>query len=156
MVANDNGVIVKRRNKGKRPRGIGSDGWFTETATMWPGQKFSLALEDSSSMTSSILFHEESEYQEILVFQSAQYGKVFVIDGILQLTERDAFTFHEMMSHLPLFSHWNPERVLIVGGGDGIVDQLRDRVGDDKRSKGPALVDYFLEDRLGHGRTCIE
>lgn len=123
MVANDNGLIANKRNKTKRPRGIGSDGWFTETATMWPGQKFSLALEDSSSSTSSVLFHEESEYQEILVFQSAQYGKVFAIDGILQLTERDAFTFHEMMSHLPLFSHSNPERVLIVGGGDGIILQ---------------------------------
>lgn len=88
---------------------------------MWPGQKFSLALEGKSS--NSILFHEQSEYQEILIFQSAQYGKVFAIDGILQLTERDAFCFHEMMSHMPLFSHPNPERVLIVGGGDGIVLQ---------------------------------
>ena len=125
MVTNGDGILAKKRieKKARRIRGIGSDGWFTETATMWPGQKFSLALEDSSSMANSILFHEESEYQEILVFQSAQYGKVFAIDGILQLTERDAFTFHEMMSHLPLFSHWNPERVLIVGGGDGIVLQ---------------------------------
>lgn len=124
MVTNGNGILAKKRiQKKAHIRGIGSDGWFTETATMWPGQKFSLALEDSSSMTNSVLFHEQSEYQEILVFQSAQYGKVFAIDGILQLTERDAFTFHEMMSHLPLFSHWNPERVLIVGGGDGIVLQ---------------------------------
>ncbi|OEU17362.1 spermine/spermidine synthase [Fragilariopsis cylindrus CCMP1102] len=91
---------------------------------MWPGQRFSLALEGGpENMENSIIFHEQSEYQEILVFQSAQYGKVFAIDGILQLTERDAFTFHEMMSHLPLFSHRNPEHVLIVGGGDGIVLQ---------------------------------
>jgi spermidine synthase len=123
MVANSNGIIAKKPDKAKKVRGIGPDGWFTETATMWPGQKFSLKLEDSSSMTSSILFHEESEYQEILVFKSAQYGKVFAIDGILQLTERDAFAFHETMSHLPLFSHLNPEHVLIVGGGDGIVLQ---------------------------------
>ena len=114
-------------NNKKKVRGIGcvSDGWFTESSSMLPGQKFSLALEDSvdNLNSSSILFHEQSEYQEILVFQSAQYGKVMVIDGILQLTERDAFTFHEMMCHLPLFSHLNPERVLIVGGGDGIVLQ---------------------------------
>jgi len=127
MAVNGTGLhTVKGRSmkKKKKARGIGTDGWFTETATMWPGQKFSLALEDSSLLNNgSILFHEQSEYQEILVFQSAQYGKVFAIDGILQLTERDAYTFHEMMSHLPLFSHWNPERVLIVGGGDGLVLQ---------------------------------
>lgn len=68
----------------------------------------------------SILYHQKSEFQDILVFRSAQYGKVFVIDGILQLTERDEFAFHEMMVHLPLFSHVNPKHVLIVGGGDGV------------------------------------
>lgn len=93
-------------------------GWFTETASMWPGQRFSLALKNYSE--ESILYHEKSEFQDILVFRSAQYGKVFVIDGILQLTERDEFAFHEMMVHLPLFSHVNPKHVLIVGGGDGV------------------------------------
>jgi len=120
-----NGASGATRNSNRdnniKIRGI-SDGWFTETATMWPGQRFSLALEGGSE-DSSVIFHEQSEYQEILIFQSAQYGKVFAIDGILQLTERDAFTFHEMMSHLPLFSHKNPQHVLIVGGGDGVVLQ---------------------------------
>lgn len=46
-------------------------------------------------------------------------GNVLVLDGVLQLTERDEFSYHEMMAHLPLFSHSNPKRVLIVGGGDG-------------------------------------
>ena len=46
-------------------------------------------------------------------------GNVLVLDGVLQLTERDEFSYHEMMAHLPLFSHANPKRVLIVGGGDG-------------------------------------
>ena len=42
-----------------------------------------------------------------------------VLDGVLQLTERDEFSYHEMMAHLPAFSHHNPKSVLIVGGGDG-------------------------------------
>lgn len=37
----------------------------------------------------------------------------------IELTERDEFAYHEMMAHLPMFSHPNPKRVLIVGGGDG-------------------------------------
>jgi spermidine synthase len=115
---------VNNNNAGRMIRGI-QNGWFTETDTMWPGQRFSLALRQPlpGQDSSSILFHETSEFQEILVFRSSQYGKVFVIDGILQLTERDAFCFHEMMAHLPLFAHHSPSNVLIVGGGDGVVLQ---------------------------------
>lgn len=127
--SNNNGSSNSDKNKKKKIRGI-QNGWFTETATMWPGQRFSLALKnygdgntknDNDYNDKNILFHKRSEYQEILVFESEQYGKVFCIDGILQLTERDAFTFHEMMAHLPMCAHHNPEHVLIVGGGDGMV-----------------------------------
>jgi spermidine synthase len=93
-------------------------GWFTETETFWPGQKFSLALEEFSP-SKAILFHEHSDFQEVLVFRSAQYGNVLVLDGVIQLTEKDEFSYHEMMTHLPLCSHPHPRRVLIVGGGDG-------------------------------------
>lgn len=94
------------------------NGWFTETETFWPGQKFSLALEEFSN-DKAILFHEHSGFQEVLVFQSAQYGTTLVLDGVIQLTERDEFAYHETMTHLPMCSHPNPRRVLIVGGGDG-------------------------------------
>lgn len=67
----------------------------------------------------SILFQAESEFQSVLVFKSAQYGNVLVLDGVIQLTERDEFSYHEMMTHIPLCSHPNPQRILIVGGGDG-------------------------------------
>mmetsp|Transcript_5544 Transcript_5544/g.8057 ORF Transcript_5544/g.8057 Transcript_5544/m.8057 type:complete len:369 (-) Transcript_5544:239-1345(-) len=94
------------------------DGWFSETDAMWPGQKFSLALEGFSE-DEFILFNDSSKFQHILVFQSAQHGNVLVLDGVIQMTERDEFVYHEMISNLPLFSHPNPKRVLIVGGGDG-------------------------------------
>ncbi|CAB9505868.1 Polyamine aminopropyltransferase [Seminavis robusta] len=101
------------------------DGWFSETEAMWPGQKFSLALEEFSEQK-SVLFHQDSGHQKILVFRSAQYGNVLVLDGVIQLTERDEFAFHEMMVHLPLCSHPNPKSVCIVGGGDGgVLRQVR-------------------------------
>lgn len=103
--------------KSKKPPTI-KNGWFTETETFWPGQKFSLALQEFS-LEKSILFHQHSGLQDVLVFQSAQYGAVLVLDGVIQLTERDEFSYHEMMTNLPLCSHPNPLRVLIVGGGDG-------------------------------------
>lgn len=57
--------------------------------------------------------------QDILVFKSKTYGTVLVLDGVIQVTERDEFAYQEMISHLPLFACNNPKKVLIVGGGDG-------------------------------------
>ncbi|RLN61069.1 hypothetical protein BBJ28_00007015 [Nothophytophthora sp. Chile5] len=86
--------------------------WFSETEAMWPGQKFSLEME-------TVLFQGKSNFQDVLVFKSATYGHVLVLDGVIQLTERDEFAYQEMIAHLPLFAHAQPKRVLIVGGGDG-------------------------------------
>ncbi len=44
---------------------------------------------------------------------------MLALDGVIQLSERDEFAYQEMIVHLPMFAHANPERVLIVGGGDG-------------------------------------
>ena len=40
-------------------------------------------------------------------------------DGLIMVTERDEFAYHDMISHIPLFVHPNPKRVLVIGGGDG-------------------------------------
>ena len=53
--------------------------------------------------------------------EAIHYGKVLLLDGVVQLTERDANSYNEMMAHIPLFQHENPMRVLIIGGGDGYV-----------------------------------
>ncbi|TYZ65593.1 hypothetical protein PybrP1_011105 [[Pythium] brassicae (nom. inval.)] len=86
--------------------------WFSETEALWPGQKFSLEMEE-------VLFQGKSDFQDVLVFKSATYGNVLVLDGVIQLTERDEFSYQEMITHLPMFAHAAPKRVLIVGGGDG-------------------------------------
>ncbi|CAH0492495.1 unnamed protein product [Peronospora farinosa] len=86
--------------------------WFSETEAMWPGQKFSIEIEQ-------VLFKGKSDFQDVLVFKSATYGNVLVLDGVIQLTERDEFAYQEMITHLPMFAHKQPKRVLIVGGGDG-------------------------------------
>ncbi|XP_022158044.1 spermine synthase isoform X1 [Momordica charantia] len=79
---------------------------------MWPGEAHSLQVE-------SILFKRQSEYQEVVVFKSSTYGKVLVLDGIVQLTEKDECAYQEMIAHLPLCSIPSPKTVLVVGGGDG-------------------------------------
>lgn len=66
-----------------------------------------------------ILHDEHSKYQHVVVFQSKSFGKVLLLDGVIQITDRDEMAYQEMIAHIPLFSHPNPETVLIVGGGDG-------------------------------------
>ncbi|CAB4280822.1 unnamed protein product [Prunus armeniaca] len=87
-------------------------GWFSEHCPIWPGQAHFLKVE-------KILFQGRSEYQSMMVFQSSAYGKVFVLDGALQLTEKDECAYQEMITHLPLCSIQNPNKVLLIGGGDG-------------------------------------
>ncbi|KAK1301866.1 Spermine synthase [Acorus calamus] len=79
---------------------------------MWPGEAHSMKVE-------KILYQGKSEYQEILVFESSNYGKVLVLDGIVQLAEKDECAYQEMIVHLPLCSIPSPKTVLVVGGGDG-------------------------------------
>ena len=65
------------------------------------------------------LHAERSEFQDIVVFQSTNHGRVLALDGVLQLTEWDEFSYQEMITHVPLFAHAAPRSVLIVGAGDG-------------------------------------
>jgi spermidine synthase len=66
-----------------------------------------------------VLEHLQSDFQDILVVESTNYGKVLILDGVIQVTERDEFAYQEMMVHIPLLAHPNPLRVLCIGGGDG-------------------------------------
>ncbi|AGB04635.1 spermidine synthase [Aciduliprofundum sp. MAR08-339] len=63
--------------------------------------------------------HVRSPYQDIHIFETYDYGKLLVIDGTVQLTERDEFVYHEMIVHPPMLTHPDPKRILIIGGGDG-------------------------------------
>ncbi len=58
-----------------------------------------------------VLFHGKSDYQDILVFKSKTYGNVLVLDGVIQATERDEFSYQEMLAHIVLCAHPNPEKV---------------------------------------------
>ncbi|KAK9348692.1 Spermidine/spermine synthase [Lipomyces starkeyi] len=90
-----------------------TDGWFREVSDeLWPGQAMTLRV-------NQILHVEKSKYQDVLVFESSNYGNVLVLDGVIQATERDEFAYQEMITHLAMFNHPNPKRVLVIGGGDG-------------------------------------
>mmetsp|Transcript_38018 Transcript_38018/g.92517 ORF Transcript_38018/g.92517 Transcript_38018/m.92517 type:complete len:310 (+) Transcript_38018:143-1072(+) len=88
------------------------DGWFHERGELWPGQAMSLKV-------NKILEHTQTKFQDLLVFESPNHGNVLVLDGVIQVTERDEFSYQEMIAHIPLFAHPDPKRVLVIGGGDG-------------------------------------
>ena len=62
---------------------------------------------------------DQSKFQKIELFRSTSHGVVLALDGLIQLTERDEYVYHEMISHVPLLVHPDPQHVLIIGGGDG-------------------------------------
>ncbi|XP_028220349.1 spermine synthase-like [Glycine soja] len=77
--------------------------------------------EAHSIKVEKILYKEKSEFQEVLVFESSMYGNVLVLNGIVQLTEKDECAYQEMIAHLPLVQFICSKKVLVVGGRDGSV-----------------------------------
>ena len=64
-------------------------------------------------------FSQETEFQQVDVFESAEFGMTLALGGVVNVTERDEMGYHEMLAHVPLMAHPSPKRVLIIGGGDG-------------------------------------
>lgn len=67
----------------------------------------------------NILHEEKTPFQELAVVDTWEWGKTLVLDGAVQITEKDEFIYHEMIVHPAMYTHPNPEKVLIIGGGDG-------------------------------------
>ena len=66
-----------------------------------------------------ILYAGETAYQQIELVETEEFGRTLLLDGATQVMEANEFQYHEPMAHIPLLCHAKPERVLIIGGGDG-------------------------------------
>lgn len=84
--------------------------WFTEMHT--PNVKMSIRVDKQ-------LYTEDSEFQRIDVFQSEEFGRFLTLDGIIMLTEKDEFIYHEMITHVAMASNPDVKKVLVIGAGDG-------------------------------------
>lgn len=77
---------------------------------------------ENAAMTYKVketLVRKKTEYQDLAIVDTYEFGRMLVLDNIVQTTIRDEFIYHEMISHIPLFTHPEPKKVLVVGGGDG-------------------------------------
>ncbi|MFS0783900.1 spermidine synthase [Bacillus sp. 1P06AnD] len=103
--------------------------WFTEKQT----EHFGITMKVNRSLHS-----EQTEFQQLDMVETEEWGNMLLLDDMVMTTEKDEFVYHEMVAHVPLFTHPNPENVLIVGGGDGGV--IRE-VLKHKQVKKAVLVD---------------
>jgi spermidine synthase len=84
--------------------------WYTEKQT------------DNFGITAKIketLVTEKTDFQDLAMIDTAELGRMLVLDGMVMTTVKDEFVYHEMVAHPALFTHPNPQHVLVVGGGDG-------------------------------------
>ena len=86
------------------------DFWFSELHT--PNFNIRVRVKETLEV-------RRTTYQDLAVIDTFDFGRMLVLDGIIQTTEADEFIYHEMIAHVPLFAHPRPERVLVIGGGDG-------------------------------------
>ena len=84
--------------------------WYTEE---WADQGSAISLKVKQKV-----HDEQSQYQRIEIFETETFGTLMTLDGLVMVTDRDNFVYHEMMSHPALFTHPNPKDVLVIGGGD--------------------------------------
>ena len=67
----------------------------------------------------NVLYKGKSDFQEIMVIENPYFGRMLILDGVVQITERDEFVYHEMLVHVVMHAHPNPRKVIVIGGGDG-------------------------------------
>ncbi|MBP0725011.1 spermidine synthase [Bacillus sp. RG28] len=84
--------------------------WFTEKQT----KNFGITAKIKQT-----LHTEQTEFQKLDMVETEEFGNMLILDGMVMTTQKDEFVYHEMVAHVPLFTHPNPENVLVVGGGDG-------------------------------------
>lgn len=84
----------------------------------WYSDRHTKGVKLSMKVKKQIASHE-SEYQQIDILETYEYGRVLVLDGELMITEKDEFIYHEMISHVSMAVHPNVQRVLVIGAGDG-------------------------------------
>lgn len=113
-------LLKKRKNfnvKSMRDEKSSDDGSPIKTRDVWfteRDDKIALSLKHDGK-----LYDVQSDYQKVAIYKTQAYGKMLTLDGMVMTTEVDEYVYHEMITHVPLLTHPNPKRVLIIGGGDG-------------------------------------
>jgi spermidine synthase len=82
------------------------------------------------------LYAKRSKYQMVEVWETEKHGNLMALDGCYMVSTAEEFVYHDMLTHIPLFAHPNPENILVIGGGDG------GTVREAMRHKGVKSIDF--------------
>jgi len=141
--------------------------WYTEQHT--ENARFSIKIDKQ-------IFSGQSDFQRIDVFDSVEFGRFFTLDGLIMVTEKDEFIYHDMITHVALATNPNIKKVLVIGAGDGgtireltrynsiekidmveidklVVDVCRDYLPKTALKLDDSRVNIFYEDGLKFVRT---
>ena len=92
--------------------------WIPETLFDSLGFRMTYAVD-------RVLYEQQTDHQHLILFEHPHFGKMLMLDGATQVTTRDEFVYHEMMTHVPILAHGKVKEVLIIGGGDcGIAEEV--------------------------------
>jgi len=84
--------------------------WYTEEHS--ENVRFSIRVD-------SQLYSAQSDFQRIDFFDSQEFGRFFTLDGLMMVTEKDEFIYHDMIVHVPMATNPGIRSVLVIGAGDG-------------------------------------
>ena len=88
-------------------------------ATMNWSIEFATAYELHGHAIKRHIFSKQTAYQQVEIVDTFDYGRVLLLDGVLQSSQEDEFIYHEAIVHPALCAHPDPRDVLIIGGGEG-------------------------------------
>ena len=84
--------------------------WFNEPPIDYDIYRFAVK---------SFLYDGQTEFQRVVILDTFEYGRMLVLDGFAQSSEKDEYIFHEALVHPTMVTHGDPRDVLIIGGGEG-------------------------------------
>lgn len=84
--------------------------WYTEQQT--EHVRFSIKIKQH-------LFSAKSDFQQVDVFDSVEFGRFLTLDGLMMVTEKDEFIYHDMIVHVPMAANPKIRKVCVIGAGDG-------------------------------------
>ncbi len=84
--------------------------WMIEWGSPWSAHMHAIK---------NVIYKGKSKYQDIMVAEFVELGKALVLDGKTQSALVDEFVYHEALVQPAMILHGSPERVLILGGGEG-------------------------------------
>lgn len=86
------------------------EAWFEEKQENFLGIRYRV---------DKVLYSQQTPFQRVDVIENSNFGPILINDGLVNVTLKDEFVYHEMITHVAAYSHPKPKRALVIGGGDG-------------------------------------